>query len=56
MAMKINVIWVVMPCSNVVGYQYYRGPFCLHLQGEVHRWKHCVPMKLWYHTTHRHNL
>jgi len=20
---------------NVVGYQYFRGPFCIHLQGEV---------------------
>jgi len=25
------VFWVMMPCSVVVEYQYFRGPFCLHL-------------------------
>jgi hypothetical protein len=34
--MKTHVVfWVVTPYSDVVGYQYFRGPCCLHLQGEV---------------------
>jgi hypothetical protein len=33
--MKIQFeIWVVTPCSDVVGYQRFGGQFCLHLQGE----------------------
>jgi hypothetical protein len=37
-AMKIQVMvfWVVMLCTVTVGYQHFRGPCCLHLQGEVH--------------------
>jgi hypothetical protein len=30
-----KVFWVVTPYSVVVGYHYFRGPWCLHLQGEV---------------------
>jgi len=26
---------VMTPCSDVAGYQFYRGPCCFHLQGEV---------------------
>jgi len=26
------VLWVVTPCSVVVGYHRFRGPYCLHLQ------------------------
>jgi hypothetical protein len=35
-AMKIEVVvfWVVTPSINVVGYQSFGGPCCLHLQGE----------------------
>jgi len=34
--LKIQIVfWVVTPCSDVVGYQRYGGPCCLHLQGEV---------------------
>jgi hypothetical protein len=35
--MKIQVIdiRVVMPYSDMVGYQHFGGPSCLHLQGEV---------------------
>jgi hypothetical protein len=29
---QIEVFWVVMFCSIVVGYQ---GPCCLHIQGEL---------------------
>jgi hypothetical protein len=34
---KVEVFWVVKPCSVVVGYQRFRGPYyyLLHLQGEV---------------------
>jgi hypothetical protein len=32
---QIEILWVVTPCSVVVGYQRFRGPCCLHLQGEL---------------------
>jgi hypothetical protein len=32
---QIKVFWIVMPCSFVVGYQCFGGPFCLHLHSEV---------------------
>jgi hypothetical protein len=35
MKIQVEVFWVVMPCGVVVGYQYFGGPWCLHLQGEV---------------------
>jgi hypothetical protein len=31
----VFVFWVVIPHSVVVGYQCFRGLWCLHLQGEV---------------------
>jgi len=33
MVMKIQVVffWVVTPCSDVVGYQCFGEPWCLHL-------------------------
>jgi len=36
-AMKIEVVVfrVLAPCNDVVGYQCFGGPCCLHLQGEV---------------------
>jgi hypothetical protein len=30
---QVEVFWDVMPCSVVVGYQHFGGPYCLHLQG-----------------------
>jgi len=30
---QVEVFWVVMPCSTVVGYRRFRGPRCLHLLG-----------------------
>jgi hypothetical protein len=30
---QVDVFWVVTPCSVAVGYQRFRGPSCLHLQG-----------------------
>jgi hypothetical protein len=32
--MKIAVFWVVAPCSLVEIYQRFRGPCCLHHQGD----------------------
>jgi hypothetical protein len=32
---QVEVFSVVTPCSVVVGYQRFRGPYCLHLQGGV---------------------
>jgi hypothetical protein len=32
--MKIAVFWVVAPCSLVDVYQRFRGPCCLHHQGD----------------------
>jgi hypothetical protein len=30
---QVEVFWFVTPCSIVVGYQRFRGPWCLHLLG-----------------------
>jgi hypothetical protein len=36
MVMKIHVVfWAVTLHSVAVGYQHFRGPCCLHFQGEV---------------------
>jgi hypothetical protein len=32
--MKMAVFWVVAPCSLVEVYQRFRGPCCLHYQGD----------------------
>jgi hypothetical protein len=32
---QVQVFWVMMLCNVVVGYQHFRGPCCLCLQGEV---------------------
>jgi hypothetical protein len=32
--MKMAVFWVVAPCSLVELYQRFRGPCCLHHQGD----------------------
>jgi len=32
---QITVFQVMIPCSDVVGYQCFRGPCCLHFQSEV---------------------
>jgi hypothetical protein len=34
MIVHVMVLWVLIPCSDVVGYQRFGGPFCLHLHGE----------------------
>jgi len=30
---QIKVFWVVMPCTVVIGYQWFGGLSCLHLEG-----------------------
>jgi len=35
MKIQVMVSWVLTLCSDVVGYQCFRGPCCFHLQGEV---------------------
>jgi hypothetical protein len=35
---KMAVFWVVAPCSLVEVYQRFRGPCCLHHQGDDHRY------------------
>jgi hypothetical protein len=35
MNIQVVVFWVVTPCSDVIGYQRFGGPCCLHRQGEV---------------------
>jgi hypothetical protein len=32
MKIQIEAFWVVTPCDDVVGYQHFRGPRCLHLE------------------------
>jgi hypothetical protein len=32
--MKVAVFWVVASCSLVEDYQHFRGPYCLHDQGD----------------------
>jgi len=46
MAMKIQAgdLWVVIPHSDVVRYQFFRGLCCLHLQQGT--------LKHWYPTDH----
>jgi hypothetical protein len=32
MSIKVIILWDVMLCSLVDGYQCFGGPFCLHIQ------------------------
>jgi len=54
MAVKIQVevFWIVTQHSVIIGYQHFRGPCCLHLQGEVNDAGFSVPVSagLVYHT------
>jgi hypothetical protein len=34
----MSVFWVVAQCSLVEDYQRFRGPCCLHHQGDVSSW------------------
>jgi hypothetical protein len=44
----IDIFWVVTSCSDVIGYQRLRGPWCFHLQGSMD--------PLWYPTSSLHEV
>jgi len=48
---QVKVFWVVIPCSVVVGWQYFTGLCCLHLQGWTWRKQRSSEMLLSYHNT-----
>jgi len=52
---EIDVLWVVTPCSVVVGYQRFGGPWCLRLQGDWRCWQRGTP-KCHYPTTTLHGV
>jgi hypothetical protein len=35
MKIHVTVYWILTQCSEVVGYQCFGGPCCMHLQGVV---------------------
>jgi hypothetical protein len=43
--MKIAVFWVVAPCSLVEVYQRFRGPCCLHHQGDNPEDSHLLSLR-----------
>jgi hypothetical protein len=45
---QVEVFWVLTPCVVMVGYQRFRGPCCLHLQGQE-------ILASYHNTTWRHN-
>jgi len=51
------MLWVVTPCSVVVGNQRFGGPRCLHLQDEVTMEAAWTPENFvsYHSTTRRHN-
>jgi len=51
---QVEVFCVVTPCSIVVGYQRYKGPCCLYLQGEV-KMAAWISETTYHKTTRRHN-
>jgi len=32
MKIQVKILWIVTPCSDVVGHQCFGGPCCLHIQ------------------------
>jgi hypothetical protein len=56
--MKMAVFWVVAPCSLVEVYQRFRGPCCLHYQGDklmMEAASTSETMVNFYQTTHCYN-
>jgi hypothetical protein len=52
--MKMAVFWVVAPCSLVEVYQRFRGPCCLHHQGDEAA-RTSETLVNFYQSTRRHN-
>jgi len=48
---QVKVFWDVILCSMVVVYQHFRGPYCLHLQGEAQT----SEMLVYYHNSTWHD-
>jgi hypothetical protein len=45
---RVEVFWVMTPCSDVVGYRRFGGPYCLYLQGEVNgAWTEIQDLVFW---------
>jgi hypothetical protein len=42
---QVEVFRVVTPCSVVVGYQRFGGPYCLHLQGIILKMRTIITLK-----------
>jgi hypothetical protein len=53
---EVEVFSVLTPYRVLLGYQRFRGQCCLHLQGEVWRWRQHWHLKRWYPTTTQHSV
>jgi hypothetical protein len=51
---EVEVFWYVASCSDMVRYQRFGGPCCLHLRGEVKRDATRSEMLAFYHNSARH--
>jgi len=52
---QVEVFWVVTKCNIVVGYQRFRGPWCLHIHPEDCEDESSETLISYHNTTLRHN-